>query len=169
MPQGGINQNLYYRWSKDFPGGGQDATARARRPAIKSRDCARAQRAERLPPVDAETASVPADHGLRLTMMFASSGAGSRDVGGRLRIDSEIPAPIRRKNHENPLWGAPRIHEAYALRSRAVRLLTAKTVALRHPVRRLRHFPEHSAIWGAFAGSIGQFAARIGYVDNQKC
>src|SRR3981081_1234069 len=34
----------------------------------------------------------------------------SRHVGGRPRIDSEIRAPIRRLNRENPLWGAPRIH-----------------------------------------------------------
>jgi hypothetical protein len=34
----------------------------------------------------------------------------SRHLGGRPRIDSEIRAPIRRMNRENPLWGAPRIH-----------------------------------------------------------
>jgi transposase InsO family protein len=34
----------------------------------------------------------------------------SRHVGGRPRIDCEIRALIRRMSHENPLWGAPRIH-----------------------------------------------------------
>jgi hypothetical protein len=34
----------------------------------------------------------------------------SGHLGGRPRIGSEIRALIRRMNHENPLWGAPRIH-----------------------------------------------------------
>ena len=73
-------------------------------------------------------------------------------------------------NHENPLWGAPRIHVAYTLRSRDVRLLTAKVAALRHPIGRLQHSPKHNAIWGVFAGSnLASLLPEIGYVDNQKC
>jgi len=34
----------------------------------------------------------------------------SRKVGGRPRIDGEIRKLIRRMSHDNPLWGAPRIH-----------------------------------------------------------
>ena len=34
----------------------------------------------------------------------------SRWRGGRPKIDREIRALIRRMSHENPLWGAPRIH-----------------------------------------------------------
>src|ERR1700684_4477191 len=34
----------------------------------------------------------------------------SRPMGGRLRIDTELRALIRRMSVENPLWGAPRIH-----------------------------------------------------------
>jgi hypothetical protein len=34
----------------------------------------------------------------------------SRYVGGRPRIDSEMRALIWKMSHENPLWGAPRIH-----------------------------------------------------------
>ena len=33
-----------------------------------------------------------------------------RQVGGPPRIDCEMRALIRRMSHENPLWGAPRIH-----------------------------------------------------------
>ena len=35
----------------------------------------------------------------------------SRHLGGRSQIDSEVRALIRRMNRENPLWGAPRIHD----------------------------------------------------------
>jgi hypothetical protein len=35
----------------------------------------------------------------------------ARHVGGRPRTDSEIRALIRRMSRENPLWGAPRIHD----------------------------------------------------------
>ena len=34
----------------------------------------------------------------------------SRRRGGRPKIDRELIALIRRLSHENPLWGAPRIH-----------------------------------------------------------
>ena len=34
----------------------------------------------------------------------------SRRAGGRPKIDREIRALIRRMTHENPWWGAPRIH-----------------------------------------------------------
>jgi hypothetical protein len=34
----------------------------------------------------------------------------SRRRGGRPKIDRELIALIRRMSHENPLWGAPRIH-----------------------------------------------------------
>src|SRR5262249_791287 len=34
----------------------------------------------------------------------------SRSFGGRPQTDMELRALIRRKNNENPLWGAPRIH-----------------------------------------------------------
>src|SRR5271155_3885947 len=40
----GINQNLYYRWSKDFLEGarsGWPAKSRVKRPAMKSRSCGR--------------------------------------------------------------------------------------------------------------------------------
>jgi len=40
----------------------------------------------------------------------------SRHVGGRLRIDSEVRALIRRMSHETPLWGAPRIHGELLMR-----------------------------------------------------
>ena len=33
----------------------------------------------------------------------------SRPLGGRLQIDMELRALIRRRNVENPLWSAPRI------------------------------------------------------------
>jgi hypothetical protein len=35
----------------------------------------------------------------------------SRHVGGRPRIGAELWTLIRRMNRENPLWGAPRIHD----------------------------------------------------------
>src|SRR6202521_3387941 len=34
----------------------------------------------------------------------------SRSLGGRLQIDTDLRALIRRMSVENPLWGAPRIH-----------------------------------------------------------
>jgi hypothetical protein len=34
----------------------------------------------------------------------------SRPRGGRPRIDTKLPALVRRMSVENPLWGAPRIH-----------------------------------------------------------
>jgi transposase InsO family protein len=34
----------------------------------------------------------------------------SRSVGGRPQIGADLRALIRRMSHENPLWGAPRIH-----------------------------------------------------------
>src|SRR5262245_7849598 len=34
----------------------------------------------------------------------------SRSLGGRLQVDTEPRALIRRMSIENPLWGAPRIH-----------------------------------------------------------
>src|ERR1017187_7373779 len=34
----------------------------------------------------------------------------SRSRGGRLQIETELRALIRRMSIENPLWGAPRIH-----------------------------------------------------------
>src|SRR5260370_23815105 len=34
----------------------------------------------------------------------------SRSFGGRLQIDSDLRALIRRMSVDNPLWGAPRIH-----------------------------------------------------------
>ena len=58
----------------------------------------------------------------------------SRHLGGRPRIVSEIRALIRRMNHENPLWGAPRIHGELLMFGIEV----AESTVSRYMVRRRR-------------------------------
>jgi transposase InsO family protein len=41
---------------------------------------------------------------------FELGGAGTRNPGGRPKVDRELRILIRRMCEENPLWGAPRIH-----------------------------------------------------------
>jgi hypothetical protein len=58
----------------------------------------------------------------------------SRHLGGRPRIDSEVRALIRRMNHENPLWGAPRIHGELLM----LGIEVAESTVGRYMVRRRR-------------------------------
>src|ERR1700720_1388915 len=58
----------------------------------------------------------------------------SRHVGGRPRIDSELRALIRRMSHENPLWGAPRIHGELLM----LGIKVAESTVGRYMVRRRR-------------------------------
>ena len=58
----------------------------------------------------------------------------SRQIGGRLRIDSEIRALIRRMSRENPLWGALRIHGELLM----LGIEVAESTVGRHMVRRRR-------------------------------
>src|SRR5216683_1031097 len=61
-------------------------------------------------------------------------GWKSRRVGGRPRMDSGIRALIRRMNHENPLWGAPRIHGELLM----LGIEVAESTVGRYMVRRRR-------------------------------
>src|ERR1700694_5176054 len=58
----------------------------------------------------------------------------SRHLGGRPRIDSETRALIRHMNHENPLWGAPRIHGELLM----LGIEVAESTVGRYMVRRRR-------------------------------
>ena len=79
----------------------------------------------------------------------------SRRVGGCPRIDCEIRALIRRMNHENPLWGAPRIHGELLM----LGIEVAESTVGRYMVRRRRPPPQG---WKTF---LRNHAADIASLD----
>jgi Homeodomain-like domain len=58
----------------------------------------------------------------------------SRWHGGRPKIDREFRDRIRKMNHENPLWGAPRIHGELSM----LGIKVAESTVGRYMVRRRR-------------------------------
>jgi hypothetical protein len=75
--------------------------------------------------------------------------------GGRPRIDSEVRALIRGMSRENPLWGAPRIHDELLM----LGIEVSESTVGRYMVR-TRHAPPQG--WKTF---LRKYAAGIASID----